>query len=170
MKILSSGILNATFDSLTREHFDLSSIWCEYYVHDEFIGLDLDIDWIYRELYSVIEGTNKNIYYFFNINHDYGNTEFVYVLAKIKFGEAIVDGYVFVVCGGVRSVGVFIEDKMEPLSRHKDLDEENSKVLKLIRSKLNIDFNFDGKVKYEIEGNMLPHIPQAGFIEVPYLK
>ncbi len=170
MNILNNGVLNATFDYLTREHFDLSSIWCEYYVHEEFLGLDLDIDWIYRELYSVKEGTNKNIHYFFNVNHYYEKTEFVYALAKIQIGDAIVDGYIFVVCGKVRTVGVFIENKMEPFSRHKDLDEENSKLLTLIKSKLNIDFNFDGNIRYEIERDILPYIPRFGMVEVPYLK
>lgn len=147
IELLKYDGLYLFFGVLTKKHFDVSPIWCEYHEPSELEDFgDVPKGWLEKNLFLPMATTNIQPYYALKKDIDFSGREFVYIMSNLTIGGFELLGYLFLVKGKVNSVSIFINDDVVDFFSSDICSDDNVDSIKDIANHLGVD---------TIEGNAI---------------
>lgn len=165
--ILKYGTFILFFGSLSRKHFELAPIWCEYYEPSELDDIDLSDDWLQINLFNRLDSSNQRAYYSILDNIDYSKREFLSIFSELSMGGDQLQGYLYVIQGSVNSISIFIGNEVVDLYSSDLLSKDNLKTLNDISAYLQVSLENVNTVEYTIKNCFVNTIESMGVFQFP---
>jgi len=160
--ILKNGSFILLFGVLSKRHFELSPVWCEYYEPQELDEFDLSEIWIQANLFNRINSSNERAYYSTLENIDYSKREFLNVFCDVVLNGHQLQGYLYVTHGQINSVSIFLNDEVVDFYSSDLLSEDNVETMNDISEHLRINIKNVDSIEYKIKNNTITTIKPDG--------
>lgn len=165
--ILKYGTFLLFFGALSRRHFELAPVWCEYYEPSELDDVDVSKEWIQANLLYRLNSSDERAYYSVSDNIDYSKREFLNIFCELVLNGHQLQGYLYVTQGTLNSVSIFLGDEVFDLYSSDLLSEDNLESLSDISEQLRINIENVSSIKYTIKNNPVDTIKSYGEFHFP---
>ena len=168
-EIISKDKLRMYFGSPNKEAFEISPIWCEFYVPfelDDMKAAGVSDQWIQENLYDAMEEDHTHPIYTIIGQDEYKNREFLYIKCEI-----IIQGHKFEGCANIvvdeirnftfllnEAVSITIDELYDnyitnelTLSCNDEFSDYNAAIIKILSKTLNVDSLVTNELTYTLK-------------------
>ena len=164
--ILKFGSLLLFFGALSKKHFELAPVWCEYYEPSELSDLDISEERMRTNFLELLNSSDERAYYSVSGIIDFTKREFLNVLCELRLDGHKLEGYLYVTQGVVNSISIFLGDDVVDLYSSDLLSEDNLETLNAVSKYLDTRVNEVCSIKYTIN-NIIESIDSKGAFHFP---
>ncbi|KID56178.1 hypothetical protein JF50_18035 [Pseudoalteromonas luteoviolacea] len=164
---LKCGTFFFRFGILSRRHFELTPVWCEYDEPSELDDVGVSDEWIQTNLFERLNSTDERVYYSTSKDIDYSKREFLNVSCELMLDGHKLQGYLYVVQGKVSSVSIFIDDIVVDLYSSDLLSEDNLETLTNISEHLKVNIENVDSIEYLQKNCTVNSIDLKGIFQFP---
>ena len=165
--ILKCGTFRLLFGILSRRHFEIAPIWCEYYEPSELDDVDVSGEWIQANLFERLNSSDERAYYSTSKDINYSKREFLNVSCELVLDGHQLQGYLYVTQGKINSVSIFIGDDVVDLYSSDLLSEDNLETLSDISEHLKATIDNVDSIEYMQKNCAVNSIELKGVFQFP---